>query len=476
MLDHQVCQKARLSRDARFDGKFFIAVKTTGIYCRTVCPAHPPKEENVEYFQSAMLAAQSGYRPCLRCRPDSAPDSPAWKGVGATLDRAIKLIDQGALQQNSLPELASRLGVSDRYLRKLFNQHLGVSPKTYALYQQCLFAKKLLHQTSLPITEVALASGFESVRRFNDCFKDQLKLTPTQMRKQREEASSKVVLRLFYRPPFNWQQMQQFLSARLIEGLEWITPHSYGRYFSWQGHQGLFNATHLEDKHCFEVEIQLDELKVLKPVVNNIRRILDLDADLVQIEQDLALALPRAFKLTQGLRLPGIWSLFEAGIRAILGQQVSVQAAKNLVHQLVHQLGEKAPEGRYFPAPSAIANSDLQFLKMPDSRRQTLIRFAQYFCDTNEPEVPDDWLQLKGIGPWTVAYAKMRGQSDPDIFLGSDLGVIKALKAQTAAPESTIAVSPEASPEPSPEPIPTLTPDLASPWRSYLTFQLWSQL
>ncbi|KZN37627.1 DNA-3-methyladenine glycosylase 2 family protein [Pseudoalteromonas luteoviolacea] len=468
MLDNQVCQKARLSRDARFDGKFFIAVKTTGIYCRTVCPAHPPKEENVEYFSSAFLAAQSGYRPCLRCRPDSAPDSPAWKGAGATLDRAIKLIDQGALQQSSLPELSKRLGVSDRYLRKLFNQHLGVSPKAYALYQQCLFAKKLLHQTNLPITEVALASGFDSIRRFNDCFKEQLKLTPTQMRKQKKSTNSKVVLQLFYRPPFNWQQMQLFLSARLIEGLEWITPDSYGRHFSWQGSVGQFTATHIEGKNCFEVEVQLDELKTLKPVINNIRRVLDLDADLVQIEQDLVTALPKAFKLTLGLRLPGIWSLFEAGIRAILGQQVSVQAAKNLVHQLVHALGDLAPNGRYFPSPHSVANNDLTFLKMPDSRRQTLIRFAQYFCDTYEPEVPDNWLQLKGIGPWTVAYAKMRGQSNPDIFLGSDLGIIKALKAQAAAAETSLEISPKDQR--------TLSPDLASPWRSYLTFQLWSQL
>ncbi|KZN66884.1 DNA-3-methyladenine glycosylase 2 family protein [Pseudoalteromonas luteoviolacea] len=468
MLDNQVCQKARLSRDARFDGKFFIAVKTTGIYCRTVCPAHPPKEENVEYFTSALLAAQSGYRPCLRCRPDSAPNSPAWKGVGATLDRAIKLIDQGALQQSSLPELASRLGVSDRYLRKLFNQYLGVSPKTYALYQQCLFAKKLLHQTSLPITEVALASGFDSIRRFNDCFKEQLKLTPTQMRKQTKAVSSKVVLQLFYRPPFNWQKMQQFLSARLIEGLEWITPNSYGRTITLQGKTGQFTATHLEDKHCFEVEIQLDELKVLKPVVNNIRRVLDLDADLVQIEHDLSQVLPNTFELTTGLRLPGIWGLFEAGIRAILGQQVSVQAAKNLVSQLVLTLGEKTSNGRYFPTPEAIANSELAFLKMPNARRQTLIRFAQYFCETSESAPPEEWLKLKGIGPWTVAYAKMRGQSDPDIFLGSDLGVIKALKAQSAAGET--------SSETSSQPIHTLSPDLASPWRSYLTFQLWSQL
>ncbi|MCG7548397.1 AlkA N-terminal domain-containing protein [Pseudoalteromonas sp. Of7M-16] len=453
MLDVEVCKKARLSRDPRFDGKFFIAVKTTGIYCRTTCPVHPPKEENVQYFISALSAAQAGFRPCLRCRPDSAPGSAPWQGVGATLDRAIALIDQGALQEGSLPQLASRLGVSDRYVRKLFNQYLGVSPKKYALYQQCLFAKKLLHQTRLPITEVALASGFDSIRRFNDCFKSQLQFTPTQMRQQQKKANSNIVLELYYRPPFNWHHMQQFLAKRLVDGLEWITPQSYGRTFQWHGSQGKFTATHNPEKHCFDVEIDINELKSLKPVVNNIRRILDLDADLLQIESDLTRALPKEFTLVTGLRLPGIWSLFEAGIRAILGQQVSVQAAKNLVTQLVHTLGQPKDTEHYFPTAEAMADNDLEFLKMPNARRQTLRRFAEYFCFAEAAEQPDDWLDIKGIGPWTVAYAKMRGQSDPDIFLASDLGVIKALKAQREFNETQL-----------------------SPWRSYLTFQLWSQL
>ena len=203
MLDPQICQKARLSRDPRFDGKFFTAVKTTGIYCRTICPVHPPKEENVSYFASAIEAANAGYRPCLRCRPDSAPGSPAWKGVNTTLERAIKLIDAGALQEGSLPRLAERLGISDRYLRELFSKNLGVSPKTYALYQQCLFAKQLLQQTKLPVTQVALASGFSSIRRFNDCFMAQLKLTPSQMRKSSAKESNALALKLYYRPPYD---------------------------------------------------------------------------------------------------------------------------------------------------------------------------------------------------------------------------------------------------------------------------------
>ena len=202
MLNPEICQKARLSKDPRFDGTFFTAVKTTGIYCRPICPAKTPREDNVLYFASAIEAAIAGYRPCLRCRPDSAPDSPAWKGVNTTLERAIKLIDGGALQEDSLQVLANRLGISDRYLRGLFKKYLGVSPKAYALYQQCLFAKQLLHQTQLPITQVALASGFNSIRRFNDCFQSQLSLTPSQARKSENIVSNILKLQLYYRPHY----------------------------------------------------------------------------------------------------------------------------------------------------------------------------------------------------------------------------------------------------------------------------------
>jgi len=462
MLSLETCQKARFSRDPRFDGKFFIAVKTTGIYCRTICPASPPKEENVEYFKNAVQAAEAGYRPCLRCRPDSAPSSAAWQGNGATLNRAVRLIDEGALQTGSIVELATRLGVSDRYLRKLFNEKMGVSPKTYALYQQCLFAKKLLHQTSLPITEIALASGFESIRRFNDCFKQQLKLTPTQMRKQTNKNNAKLTLKLSYRPPFDWQKMQRFLSARLIPGLEWIGENFYGRSFIYQGVKGQFTAHHQAEKHQFLVEISLEDNRVLKPVVSNIRRVLDLDAELEQIEQDLTDALGTNTLISSGLRLPGIWDVFEAGMRAILGQQISVTAAKNLVIKLVETLGEKQANDQeaqcenmlYFPTPEVIAQSDLAFFKMPESRKQTITRFAQFAQNQPvEAQNPDNWLALKGIGPWTANYAKMRGLSDPDIFLATDLGVIKALKAHA-----------------------DFDSEKAAPWRSYLTFQLWDKL
>ncbi len=454
MLSNAICQKARLSRDARFDGKFFIAVKTTGIYCRPICPATMPKEKNVHYFASAIEAANQGYRPCLRCRPDSAPGSPAWKGINTTLDRAIKLIGEGALHEGSLQSLAQRLGISDRYLRQLFEKHLGVSPKTFALYQQCLFAKQLLHQTSLPITQIALASGFNSVRRFNDCFSKNLNLTPSQIRESRGKKSAVLTLKLYYRPPYDWELMHNFLSNRFIPELEWVGDNSYGRAFQYLDTVGQFTVKHVGDKNRFDLTIELNQLIHLKSIINNIRRILDLDADSEAIDTGLQEHYGSIINIKPGVRLPGTWSIYEAGIRAILGQQISVVAARNLVTKLVETYGETLADKRIFPSPQAIAASDIECLKMPGSRKQTLRTFSEHCLKQDNATDPEQWLSLKGVGPWTVNYARLRGLSDPDIYLGSDLGVKKAVKESAGY----------------------FNPELAAPWRSYLTLQLWNQL
>ncbi|MBL1261831.1 MAG: DNA-3-methyladenine glycosylase 2 family protein [Thiotrichaceae bacterium] len=454
MLSPEICQKARLSRDPRFDGKFFTAVKTTGIYCRPICPATTPKEENVTYFPSAIEAANAGYRPCLRCRPDSAPGSPAWKGVSATLDRAIRLIDEGALQNDSLHRLAERLGISDRYLRQLFKKYLGIAPKQYALYQQCLFAKKLLHQTKLPVIQVSLASGFNSVRRFNDCFQSLLNMTPSKIRRSGTTKSSALQLQLSYRPPYDWPYMRSFFMARAIPTLEWCDEKSYGRTFEWLGDIGSFTAQHIERENRFDVTIELDDVTHLSAIVNNIRRILDLDVDIQAVEQDLRQCCGDTSFIKTGLRLPGIWNMFEAGIRAILGQQISVVAACNLVATLVTELGQSNGKNHLFPLPESIAESNLDFLKVPVSRKQTLCNLAQHYIESENPSDAQQWLALKGIGPWTVGYAKLRGLSDPDIYLGGDLGIKKSMMKSKH----------------------NFNPDKASPWRSYLTFQLWDQL
>lgn len=453
-------RKARLSRDARFDGSFFIAVKTTGIYCRPICPAPSPKECNVEYFSTSIAALNHGYRPCLRCRPDSAPGSSAWKGNNTSFDRAISLINEGVLTSKSVCQLAERLGISSRYLNTLFRKNLGTSVKNYAQHQQLMFAKSLLQQTSMSITDIAFASGFKSLRRFNDCFQKKLKLTPSNLRKNKSTTTNQIRLFLSYRPPYAWLHLRDFLQKRAISPIEWTTKNSYGRTFSWRCNKsesesefiyGQFTATHDNKKHGFKIKISISDINYLMPIINNIRRILDLDAAIENIDEQLQGLKGFNEPLCLGLRVPGTWDLFEAGVRAILGQQISVIGALKLVSTLVERYGIKKGDMTLFPTPKNLLSGDLTELKMPNSRRETLKNFSRYMKE-NPKAPPDNWLEIKGIGPWTVAYAKMRGLSNPNIWLGSDL-VIKKVVAHHNA---------------------NLKPENASPWQSYLTLQIWN--
>ncbi|MBS3797798.1 MULTISPECIES: AlkA N-terminal domain-containing protein [unclassified Pseudoalteromonas] len=449
MFTADICQKARLSRDKRFDGLFYVAVRSTGIYCRPICPAPPAKEHNVEYFEHAHLAAQAGFRPCLRCRPDASPGSYPWLGAQTTALRAKRLIDQGHWSAGGAEALSTRLGVSSSYLSQLFKKHYGIAPGQYALFSQCQFAKQLLQQTQLPITEIAFAAGFNSVRRFNDAFKKLMQLTPSAIRNKTQPDAGHISLFLSFRPPYDWQAMQAFLHKRLVPPMEWITATSYGRTFTYQGGKGEFTAHYQAKKQGFRVEISMDNWHCLQGVVANIRRVLDLDADTQVINSQLETAVGEQFQLASGLRLPGIWDPFEAGIRAVLGQQVSVSAARTLTSTLVKELGE---QGRYFPKAAQMAASELAFFKMPGRRKQALRDLSTYIAEHGSDDL-DAWLAIKGIGPWTVNYAKMRGCSDPDIYLGGDLGVQKALAGFAG-----------------------IDIERAAPFRSYLTFQLWQQL
>lgn len=457
MLDPVVCQQARLSRDSRFDGLFFIAVKSTGIYCRTICPAKSPAEHQVTYFSCAAAAASAGYRPCLRCRPDSAPQSPAWLGVETSVRRALKLIAEGALVHGDQAALASRLGISERYLRKLFQQHLGVAPKQYALYQQVLLAKQLLHQSQLPVHQIAALCGFHSIRRFNDAFKQQLLLSPSQIRRKKITGPSSVIeLQLSYRPPLNWQAQLDFWRQRTLDGMEWVKDDAYGRTFSWPTPEGMvhgwFELSPVKEGVML-LKLHWPSQQELTSVLQRIRQLADLDANMPQIEQQLTPVFADA--LESGLRLPGLWSPFEAAVRAILGQQVSVQGARTQLNRLLSELAEPLPDDpqkKLFPTPEAISQNELLMLKVPQARRDTLKLLATTVI-TEPQSTPDDWLKLKGIGPWTVAYSKMRGLADPDIWLGGDLGVQKALKRHG-----------------------DITPEQLAPWRSYATFQLWFSL
>ena len=459
-MSNTLFQQARLSRDARFDGQFFVAVKTTGIFCRPICPAPAPKECNVEYFATSVAAATHGYRPCLRCRPDAAPDSFAWKGKNTSFERALSLINNGALAAQSVSQLGDRLGISSRYLNTLFQENLGTSAKNYAQHQQLMFAKSLLQQTTMSITQIAFAAGFKSLRRFNDCFKTKLKLTPSSVRKNTTVTTETktIILFLSYRPPYAWPQIRDFFQHRAITPIEWLSANSYGRTFTWPSStndeiHGQFNATHRGDKNGFEVNISISDITYLMPVVRNIRRILDLDAAIQSIDQQLATSSGFENKLCSGLRLPGTWNLFEAGVRAILGQQISVAGALKLVATLVQHYGTKRGDLTLFPLPKDLLTGDLSELKMPSARRATLVNLAKFMIDKPHA-LPDEWLQLKGIGPWTVDYVKMRGLSDPNIWLGGDLGVKKALNQQHI----------------------TVNPEAVSPWQSYLTFQVWNLL
>ncbi len=447
VLTHEQYQKARLSRDARFDGQFYVAVKTTGIFCRPICPANPPKEENVEYFVNQAQALQAGYRPCLRCRPDSAPSSWAWKGVETTFLRGLKMIDDGELQGSKLTELSERLGISDRYLRQLFQTHLGMSPKQYALYHQLMFAKQLLHNSHMSVTDIGYACGFNSTRRFNDAFQKVLKLTPSQVRKQQVSAAAQNRLSLAFRGPFDWQHMLAFYRLRAIEGLEVVDEQSYSRHVLLSEGKGWFRATKTSETHL-DVEFELDSMSDLRQLVVKLRRLFDLDVDIVNVEQHLEQAAP-GLVMSSGIRIPGVWNAWEAGVRAILGQQVSIKAAIGQLNLLVATLHKG--DSYYFPTPKMVFDADLSFLRMPQSRKETLHRFAEYMVNNPESDV-EQWLELKGIGPWTVNYARLRGLSDSNCFLDTDLVVKKALTKY-----------------------PNLTAQNVTPWGSYATFHCWNQ-
>ncbi|MGL6258856.1 DNA-3-methyladenine glycosylase 2 family protein [Vibrio sp. WXL210] len=448
--NQKLYQQARLSRDRRFDGLFFVAVKTTGIFCRPICPANLPKEHNVEYFEHAAMALKAGYRPCKRCHPDSAPTSWRWLGTETTLQRAVQLIDQGYLQHNSLAALADKLGISDRYLRTLFTRYMGLSPKQYAQYQQLMFAKNLLHNSSLSITDIGLASGFNSIRRFNDAFQKVLQMTPTDLRRQQSSVKSTNQVMLAIRTPYDWRTLLAFYQTRSIQGVETVSTSSYRRSLIYQNKLCWFEVdfSPLEKGlHVVELRFDLAELTQLRTLLVKVRRMLDLDTDTEVIERHLSVLEPHLI-LKPGLRIPGVWDTWEAGVRAILGQQVSIKAAIGQLNLLVQTLCHS--DNLYFPTPTQVAQADLSFLRMPQARKDTLRRLAEFMIE-NPNNHPEQWLELKGIGPWTVNYAMLRGLSDPNCFLSSDLVVKKALGH-----------------------FPNLDPKTTSPWGSYATFHCWS--
>nr|WP_281355515.1 Ada metal-binding domain-containing protein [Vibrio agarilyticus] len=445
-LPLQACHRARMARDPRFDGRFFVAISTTGIFCRPICPSPLAKESHVQYFALAAQALNAGYRPCLRCRPESAPDSWAWRGTQTTVARAQHLIEQGALVTQSLPQLAERLGVSDRYLRMLFQQQIGMSPKQYSLYHQLMFAKSLLHNSALSVTQIGLASGFHSTRRFNDAFKKQLHLSPSQVRREAPDRLTDNQVLLHYRGQLNWRYTLDFLAKRAVDGLEKVTEHSYARYCQIEQASAWFEVTPLKPG-TLVMQFRVTYAHHLPILIRLVRQRFDLDCDTDVIEAHLNQVAPGLVQHT-GLRIPGAGSLWEAGVRAILGQQVTVKSAVTQLNRLVAELSHERE--RQFPTPQQVIDSDLSCLKMPTSRRETLKRLAEWVVTHGESE-PSAWIAIKGIGPWTVHYAQLRGAGDPNCYLEGDL-LVKKRSQQ----------------------FPSLNRQSVAPWGSYATFHLWS--
>lgn len=432
-LSRTVCDRARLARDARFDGRFFIGVTSTRIYCRPVCPAAAaPKPKNILYFPSAAAAAEAGFRPCLRCRPETSPGTPAWIGTSVSVSRGLKLIAEGALDEQGVEELAGRLGVGSRHLRRTFLRHLGATPVAVAQTRRVHFAKKLIDETELPMTQVAMASGFGSIRRFNATFQQLYGRTPGDLRRAtaRERSGHEAgvyTLRLGYRPPYNWTAMIGFLGPRAIPGVETITADEYRRTISLDGSEGFLSVRPVLAKHYLELRIQFPEPAALFRIVERVRNLFDLRADPAAVERHLKrdARLRQVVEAQAGMRVPGCWDGFEIAVRAILGQQVSVKAATTMAGRLVAEFGASPT---LFPTPQALASADLTSIGLTKQRANSIRELASavargevsFDASRGLEAFEEALVKLPGIGPWTAQYIALR-IGEPDAFPGGDL-------------------------------------------------------
>jgi AraC family transcriptional regulator of adaptative response / DNA-3-methyladenine glycosylase II len=462
MLDTESCYRALQTRDARFDGRFFTGVTSTGIFCRPVCPARTPHLRNCTFYPSAAAAAEAGFRPCLRCGPEVAPGLPTWSGTSATVGRAMRLIAEGALDESSVAVLAERLGLGERHLRRLFLEHVGATPVAVAQTRRVLFAKKLLTETGLPVTDVAFASGFASLRRFNDAMQATYGRPPRELRKATfEAAAGPLTLKLAYRPPYDWDALVGFLKMRAIPGVEIVTDGSYCRTVRAGKFRGTIEVRPQTAKNCLEVRMALDGVPCVREVVDRTRRMFDLDADTSEIGSFLGSdpLLRQAVKKHPGLRVPGAWSEFEVAVRAILGQQISVAAATTLAGRIVERWGEPLAQSslRLFPEPAILAEADLRTIGVTGARAESLRSLARAAASgaLDSDSTIERLCALDGIGDWTAQYIAMRGFGDPDAFPSSDLGLRRAAG---GIPAKELVGRAEAW----------------RPWRAYAAVYLWS--
>jgi AraC family transcriptional regulator of adaptative response / DNA-3-methyladenine glycosylase II len=482
--DKAACYKALQSRDNRFDGLIFVGVKSTGVYCRPVCPARTAKYENCTFYGSAAAAQEAGYRPCLRCRPETAPQFASWRGTSNTVSRALVLIGDGALdgENSSVEKLAERLGMGERQLRRLFLKHLGASPVVVAQTRRVLFAKQLIHDTMLPMTDVALASGFSSLRRFNEVFHNLFHRSPSSIRRKStidpSDVDAGTVFRIRYRAPYDWGSMLEFLRARAIPGVEVIKRDIYKRTIEISGEIGFIEVKHLPRKDSLCVTIYFPTVQALQEIVNRVRRQFDLGADIETIEEHLSLDKELGPWVGQhpGLRAPGGWDGFELAVRAVLGQQVSVQAARVLAGKLVAlhgkpvAHGETYPEGltHVFPTARRVAGLASVGLGMPRSRMETLKAIAR--ASGHDPglfqpsgdidQAVAKLLAVPGIGDWTAQYIALRAIREVDAFPGSDIGLLRGAAKVFGKP-----VTPKGL---------TQRAENWRPWRAYAAQHLWA--
>lgn len=472
MLSTDHCYRALLSRDSRFDGKFFVGVSSTGIYCRPVCAAKTPMRARCTFFPSAAAAEGAGFRPCLRCRPELAPGNACVDAPQRIAHAAASLIDDGFLEEHDLAILAARLGVTDRHLRRVFQAEFGVAPVGYAQTQRLLLAKRLLTDTTLPVTDIALASGFGSVRRFNALFQARYRMQPNRLRNGSNENTGNPAMRfeLAYRPPLPWDTMLAFLGLRAILGVETVAGAEYRRTVclahSGHIHRGWIAVRPARRGAMLQVSMSADLARVVPPVLARVKRLFDLTCD----PHAVAAQLGSLAAAHPGLRVPGAFDGFEMAVRAILGQQVTVKAATTLSGRIARTFGDAletpwAELTHTFPGVGCLAAltlSDIAGQGIIASRARSILALAGRVADGTlvlAPGVDVDQTMaalraVPGIGEWTAQYIAMRALAWPDAFPHTDLGVMKALG--ETRPKHVLARA---------EPW--------QPWRAYAVMHLW---
>ncbi|WP_406246224.1 DNA-3-methyladenine glycosylase 2 family protein [Microbacterium sp. M] len=458
------------ARDVRFDGQFVTAVRSTGIYCRPSCPARTPKPENVTFYPTSAAAHEAGYRACKRCLPEAAPGSPEWNLRGDAAARAMRLIADGVVEREGVPGLAARLGFSSRHLTRLLTSELGAGPLALARAHRAHTARMLLVGTDMPISDVVFSAGFASIRQAGDTIREVFGMTPTELRARRHRtgvcAPGEIDLLLPHREPLDAAGIFAWMSARALPGVEQATPTSFARHLRMAGGPAWFEIREQEGR--LRLRARVTRLGDLTPLVATARRLFDLDADPTAVDAALSThpELADAVARTPGIRVPGAADPHEMLIRAMVGQQITVVAARTALTALADALGERVEHGILFPTMTAIADHGAEVLRGPAARIRAITHAAASLADGRLPlTVGDDaadqreaLLAMPGIGPWTADYVGMRVLGDPDVFLPGDVAV-RAGAAALGIPADPAGL--------------TAWAGRTAPWRSYLTAHLW---